>query len=69
MSEEHAQDMLVIGDDAGFEDLPQGEVQRLEGEEALGINIQSLNRALMRDQRSKLVSSMGCISNPGGPGC
>lgn len=24
---------------------------------------------LLRDQRNKMVSSMGCISNPGGPGC
>jgi hypothetical protein len=49
--------------------LPHGTVRRLDDGEGLGIDIKNLNRALLRDQRSKLVSSMGCVSNPGGPGC
>ena len=49
-------------------DLPAGTV-KLSGENGLTINVQKLSTRLIRDQRAKLVSSMGCISNPGGPGC
>lgn len=47
--------------------LPSGTV-KLSGD-GLVINVQRLSTSLMRDQRADLVSSMGCISNPGGPGC
>lgn len=47
--------------------LPPGSVKL--STQGLTIDIQKLSRSLMRDQRAQLVSSMGCISNPGGPGC
>lgn len=47
--------------------LPAGAV-KLSGD-GLVINVQRLSTSLVRDQRADLVSSMGCISNPGGPGC
>ena len=42
---------------------------KLGGEDSLVINVDRLNKSMIRDQRARLVSSMGCISNPGGPGC
>jgi hypothetical protein len=48
--------------------LPVGTV-KLQGKDDLVIDVTKLNRSLLRDQRAKLVSSMGCVSNPGGPGC
>jgi hypothetical protein len=48
--------------------LPRGSVT-LDPKGAVKINVERLSRALMRDQRARLVSSMGCVSNPGGPGC
>ncbi|HEV7660276.1 MAG TPA: hypothetical protein VGO55_10565 [Allosphingosinicella sp.] len=54
--------------DAGHARLPTGTVERT-AQGGLTLNVAKLNQALMRDQRSRLVSSMGCISNPGGPGC
>jgi len=58
-----------LSDPTGVHHLPHGTVRRLDDDEGLGIDIKNLNRALLRDQRSRLVSSMGCVSNPGGPGC
>ena len=37
--------------------------------EKLLLNLQKAKPSLLGDQRRKLVSSMGCVSNPGGPGC
>jgi len=54
--------------DVGHARLPTGTVGR-DAQGALTLNVTKLNQTLMRDQRSRLVSSMGCISNPGGPGC
>lgn len=48
--------------------LPSGTVTE-SGEKGLVINVAKLNTSLIRDQRSKMVSSDGCISNPGGPSC
>lgn len=48
--------------------LPAGTV-KLKGTNGLVIDIQKLSKGLIRDQRARMVSSMGCISNPGGPGC
>jgi hypothetical protein len=49
--------------------LPAGIVEAHQ-EGGLKINMAKLvSSELLRDQRNKLVSSMGCISNPGGPGC
>jgi hypothetical protein len=48
--------------------LPAGTV-KLSGDRGLVINVQKLSKGLIRDQRARMVSSMGCISNPGGPGC
>jgi hypothetical protein len=48
--------------------LPAGTV-KLSGENGLVINVAKLSKGLIRDQRARMVSSMGCISNPGGPGC
>jgi len=53
---------------AAAEELPTGNV-RLEGQNGLVINVTKLTKSLVSDQRSKMVSSMGCISNPGGPSC
>lgn len=47
--------------------LPAGSVKL--STKGLTIDVQRLSRSLLRDQRARLVSSMGCISNPGGPGC
>ena len=47
--------------------LPPGSVKL--SAEGLSIDVQKLSKSLLRDQRARLVSSMGCISNPGGPGC
>ena len=47
--------------------LPAGSVELSKA--GLVINIQKLSKALVRDQRARLVSSMGCISNPTGPSC
>lgn len=47
--------------------LPRGTVKLDPG--GIKINVEKLSRSLMRDHRARLVSSMGCISNPGGPGC
>ena len=47
--------------------LPRGTVTL--GKAGLKINVARLSSALLRDQRASLASSMGCISNPGGPGC
>ncbi len=47
--------------------LPPGSVKL--SAQGLTIDVQKLSRSLLRDQRADLVSSMGCISNPGGPGC
>lgn len=47
--------------------LPRGTVTL--GKTGLKINVARLSRSLLRDQRASLASSMGCISNPGGPGC
>jgi hypothetical protein len=47
--------------------LPPGTVKL--SAQGLTIDVQRLSRSLLRDQRARLVSSMGCISNPGGPGC
>ena len=49
-------------------ELPRGSV-KLDKTAGLKINVERLSRSLLRDQRARLVSSMGCISNPGGPGC
>jgi hypothetical protein len=35
----------------------------------LVVKLQKSKQGLLGDQRRKLVSSMGCVSNPGGPGC
>ena len=35
----------------------------------LQIDVERLSRTVMRDQRARLVSSMGCGSNPDSPGC
>lgn len=48
--------------------LPRGTVTRGAGGK-LVIDIEKINRSLLPDQRGGLVSSMGCVSNPGGPGC
>lgn len=48
--------------------LPRGTVT-LSTTGGVKINVQKLSRTLMRDQRARMVSSMGCVSNPGGPGC
>jgi len=48
--------------------LPRGTVT-LGPKNALAINVDRLSRSLIRDQRARMVSSMGCMSNPGGPGC
>jgi hypothetical protein len=48
--------------------LPRGTVT-LGPKNALAINVERLSRSLIRDQRARMVSSMGCASNPGGPGC
>jgi hypothetical protein len=48
--------------------LPEGTVT-LSGKNALAVNVSKLAKGLMRDQRAKMVSSDGCISNPGGPSC
>lgn len=37
--------------------------------EKLLLNLQKAKPSLLGDQRRKLVSSMGCVSNAGGPGC
>jgi hypothetical protein len=58
----------LLDPNAKAQPLPQGTVQRAAGGQ-LAIDVTRLNRALLRDQRSRLVSSMGCVSNPGGPGC
>lgn len=50
-------------------DLPRGTVSLNKSSGALKINVERLSRSLMRDQRARMMSSMGCISNPGGPGC
>ena len=47
--------------------LPPGSVKL--SPQGLTIDIQKLSKSLLRDQRARLVSSMGCISNPGGPVC
>jgi hypothetical protein len=47
--------------------LPRGTVKL--GPSGLKINVERLSSSLLRDQRARLASSMGCISNPGGPGC
>lgn len=47
--------------------LPPGSVKL--SAQGLTIDVQKLSRSLLRDQRARLVSSMGCISNPGGPSC
>lgn len=47
--------------------LPPGSVKL--SAQGLTIDVQKLSRSLLADQRARLVSSMGCISNPGGPGC
>ena len=48
--------------------LPRGTVT-LGPKNALAVNVERLSRSLVRDQRARMVSSMGCVSNPGGPGC
>jgi hypothetical protein len=48
--------------------LPRGTV-KLSGQNKLVIDIEKVSKGLVRDQRARLVSSMGCYSNPGGPGC
>lgn len=53
----------------GSSALPRGTVSLNKSSGALKINVERLSRSLMRDQRARMVSSMGCISNPGGPGC
>jgi hypothetical protein len=58
----------LVDPNASAQPLPQGTVHRTS-EGHLAIDVRRLNRALLRDQRSRLVSSMGCVSNPGGPGC
>lgn len=37
--------------------------------EKLLLSLQKAKPGLLGDQRRRLVSSMGCVSNPGGPGC
>jgi hypothetical protein len=46
-----------------------GALVKSGGADSLVINVAKLNKSLMRDQRARLVSSMGCVSNPGGPSC
>jgi hypothetical protein len=48
--------------------LPSGTV-KVAGENGLAINVAKLSTSLVRDQRARMVSSDGCISNPGGPSC
>ncbi|AHI67060.1 hypothetical protein [Burkholderia thailandensis] len=66
--------MLSVHLDAGLGELP-GKVKLPSGtvkpgkDDGIVIDVQKLAKQLIRDQRSRLVSSMGCISNPGGPGC
>lgn len=48
--------------------LPPGTV-KLKGKNGIIIQVEKLKKRLIPDQRSRMVSSMGCVSNPGGPGC
>lgn len=59
--------ILAKGVDPASKKLPAGTV-KLSGD-GLVINVQKLSKGLIRDQRARMCSSMGCISNPGGPGC
>lgn len=44
-------------------------VMKVASKNKLQINVEKLNTQLARDQRSQMVASDGCISNPGGPSC
>jgi len=51
------------------ERLPAGFIKQ-DGEGLLSIDVKKfVESKLLRDQRARMVSSMGCVSNPGGPGC
>lgn len=79
--EKSAKDIRVVdGDQVRFTiQTPHadGEVERLPAgfikqDEAglLSIDVKKfVESKLLRDQRARMVSSMGCVSNPGGPGC
>lgn len=75
------QDIRVVDDDqirftvqtphAGgdVERLPPGFIKQ-DSAGLLSIDVKKfVESKLLRDQRNKMVSSMGCVSNPGGPGC
>jgi hypothetical protein len=42
---------------------------KVASDNKLHINVDRLNTQLARDQRSRMMASDGCISNPGGPSC
>jgi hypothetical protein len=62
------QSTAVTPEAAAKRKLPRG-IVTMGPKSELAINVEQLNRSLVRDQRAGLVSSMGCVSNPGGPGC
>jgi len=79
--EKSAKDIRVVdGDQVRFtvqtphgggevERLPAGFIKQEEGG-LLSIDVKKfVESKLLRDQRARMVSSMGCVSNPGGPGC
>lgn len=47
--------------------LPRPELK--EELQKLIVKLQKSKKGFLGDQRRRLVSSMGCVSNPGGPGC
>jgi len=51
------------------ERLPAGFIKQ-DSSGLLSIDVKKfVESKLLRDQRARMVSSMGCVSNPGGPGC
>ena len=48
--------------------LPRGLV-KLVDKDCLEVDVEKLATSVLRDQRANLISSDGCISNPGGPSC
>ena len=69
-----------LGDDAVAlnenEEVPAGgdvrvppDFERVARENNVDIRIEKLDKLTANDQRSRMISGDGCISNPGGPGC
>ena len=48
--------------------LPRGMV-KVAGGNNIKVNVAKLSTHLLRDQRARMLSSDGCVSNPGGPSC